>query len=160
MTMLVDEQRLMCEVGTELVVGSAPPEKAGSASAMTETVQDLGISLGIAVLGAAAHAAVSDRLWGALAVRAELPAGLIEDARAAFTTGFNSAAILSAIAVTILAVLAAVGLRYPETRVVIRASGIARPFAHRRQSDRLATKRGRTAARPTAAPTSHSATLD
>src|SRR5690606_39736827 len=37
-------------LGTDLVVGSAPPEKAGSASAMTETVQDLGISLGIAVL--------------------------------------------------------------------------------------------------------------
>ncbi|MBV7516609.1 MFS transporter [Ensifer sp. ENS12] len=40
MTMLVDEQRLMREVGTDLVVGSAPPEKAGSASAMTETVQE------------------------------------------------------------------------------------------------------------------------
>ncbi|MDE9545708.1 hypothetical protein KKI98_23435, partial [Xenorhabdus bovienii] len=43
-------------LGTELVVGSAPPEKAGSASAMTETVQDLGISLGIALLGSTANA--------------------------------------------------------------------------------------------------------
>ncbi|KSV65194.1 hypothetical protein [Sinorhizobium sp. Sb3] len=112
-------------------------------------------------LGDAAREAVSDSLWGPWAVQAELPAGLIENARAAFTTGFNSAAILSAIAVTILAIFAAVGFAsYRETRAAIRASGIARPFAHRRQSNRLATKRGRTAARPTAAPTSHSAALD
>jgi len=65
-------------------------------------------------LGDAAREAVSDSLWGPRAVRAELPAGLIENARAAFTTGFNSAAILSAIAVTILAVLAAVALRHIE----------------------------------------------
>ena len=132
MTMLVDEQRLMCEVGTDLVVGSAPPEKAGPASAMTESMQDLGISLGVAVLGsistaiyrhsvalstpddlgAAADAAFSGSLWGALAVLTELPAGLIENARAALTAGLSSAAIRSAIAVTILAVLAAVALRH------------------------------------------------
>ncbi|UAX92753.1 MFS transporter [Ensifer adhaerens] len=119
-------------LGTDLVVGSAPPEKAGSASAMTETVQDLGISLGIAILGSistaiyrhwiarsapdnlgpAAHEAVSDSLWGALAVRAEVPAVLIEDARAAFVAGFNTAAVLSAIAVTMLAVLSALALRH------------------------------------------------
>lgn len=38
-------------LGTDLVVGSAPAAKAGSAAAMSETVQDLGISLGIALLG-------------------------------------------------------------------------------------------------------------
>ncbi|MGO4841589.1 MFS transporter, partial [Rhizobiaceae sp. 2RAB30] len=38
-------------LGTGLVVGSAPADKAGSASAMSETVQDLGVSLGVAVLG-------------------------------------------------------------------------------------------------------------
>ncbi len=72
-------------LGTDLVVGSAPAEKAGSASAMSETVQDLGVSLGIAILGSLATAiyrqtmhdhipaglgpdvrgAVSDSLWGA-----------------------------------------------------------------------------------------------
>lgn len=121
-------------LGTDLVVGSAPPEKAGSASAMTETVQDLGISLGIAVLGSVSSAvyrhmialrtpeglsegpreAVSDSLWAALAVQTELPAGLIEDAQAAFTTGFNGASAVSAITVAVLAILAAVALRHVE----------------------------------------------
>jgi len=95
---------------------------------MTETVQDLGI----AVLGSLSTSvyrhmialrlpqsleepvreAVSDSLWAALAVQTELPAGLIEDARAAFTTGFNGAAVASALSVAVLAVLAAVALRH------------------------------------------------
>lgn len=119
-------------LGTDLVVGSAPPEKAGSASAMTETVQDLGISLGIAILGSVSTAvyrqmielrtpqtlgeptqqAVTDSLWAALAVQAELPPGLIEDARAAFIAGFNGASAVSAISVAFLAILAAVALRH------------------------------------------------
>lgn len=119
-------------LGTDLVVGSAPPEKAGSASAMTETVQDLGISLGIAVLGSVSAAVyrhmialstpeslsqqtretVSDSLWAALAVQAELPAGLIEEAQTAFTAGFNGASAVSAVSVAVLAILAAVALRH------------------------------------------------
>jgi DHA2 family multidrug resistance protein-like MFS transporter len=119
-------------LGTDLVVGSAPPEKAGSASAMSETVQDLGVSLGIAVLGSlatamyrkamldripeslghAAREAVGDSLWAASSMASELPPGLIEEAQVAFTAGFNSAAIFSAVSVTILAILAAVSLRH------------------------------------------------
>ena len=119
-------------LGTGLVVGSAPPEKAGSASAMSETVQDLGVSLGIAVLGSLAtaiyrrtmldrmpdnlardaHEAVSDSLWAASAVAAELPAGLIEEAEAAFIAGFNAAAVFSAASVTVLVILATVALRH------------------------------------------------
>ncbi|PWJ83753.1 DHA2 family multidrug resistance protein-like MFS transporter [Pseudaminobacter salicylatoxidans] len=119
-------------LGTDLVVGSAPPEKAGSASAMTETVQDLGISLGIALLGSissaayrhmitlsapeglseATHNALSDSLWAALAVQSELPAGLIEQAQAAFTKGFNDASAVSAVSVVVLAFLSAVALRH------------------------------------------------
>ncbi|SDP34770.1 MFS transporter [Phyllobacterium sp. OV277] len=119
-------------LGTDLVVGSAPPEKAGSASAMSETVQDLGVSLGIAVLGSlatamyrkamldripeslghAAREAVGDSLWAASSMASELPPGLIEEAQVAFTAGFNSAAIFSAVSVTILAILAAISLRH------------------------------------------------
>ena len=122
-------------LGTALVVGSAPPEKAGSASAMSETVQDLGVSLGIAVLGSLATAvyrrtmldrlpdnlakgareAVSDSLWAASAIAPELPAGLIEEARIAFIAGFNGAAVFSALSVTVLVVLAAVALRHVGT---------------------------------------------
>jgi len=123
-------------LGTGLVVGSAPPEKAGSASAMSETVQDLGVSLGIAILGSLATAvyrrqmldrvpdslaydtreAVSDSLWAASAVSSsELPAGLIEQAQIAFIAGFNSAAVFSAVSVTVLVVLAALALRHVGT---------------------------------------------
>lgn len=117
-------------LGTELVVGSAPAEKAGSASAMSETVQDLGVALGIAVLGSiatavyrramadripddltgAAEQAVGDSLWAASAVT-ELPTGLLEEAQSAFTHGFGAAALFSAINVALLAILAAVALR-------------------------------------------------
>jgi DHA2 family multidrug resistance protein-like MFS transporter len=118
-------------LGTDLVVGSAPADKAGSASAMSETVQDLGVSLGIAVLGSLATAlyrgqmlermpeyldrdardAVGDSLWAAISVTSELPPGLIEEAQAAFMAGFSTAALISAAGVSILAVLAAVSLR-------------------------------------------------
>lgn len=118
-------------LGTDLVVGSAPADKAGSASAMSETVQDLGVSLGIAVLGSLAtvfyrgqmldripeglsaqtREAVGDSLWAASSVASDLPPGLIGDAQAAFTAGFSIAAAVSAAGVAILAVLAAVSLR-------------------------------------------------
>ena len=122
-------------LGTGLVVGSAPPEKAGSASAMSETVQDLGVSLGIAILGSLATAiyrrtmldrlpenlaydareAVSDSLWAASAIAPELPAGLIEEAQISFIAGFQGAAVFSAVSVTVLVILAAVALRHVGT---------------------------------------------
>ncbi|QPF75537.1 MFS transporter [Roseateles sp. DAIF2] len=118
-------------LGTDLVVGAAPPEKAGSASAMTEMVQDLGVSLGIALLGSLAGAvyqhrlsdhlpdgldeglrsAVLDSLWAAQSVAPELPAGLLEQARQAFVAGFGGAALLSAASVALLALLSSVTLR-------------------------------------------------
>ena len=102
---------------------------------MSETVQDLGVSLGIAILGSLATAvyrrtmldrlpdnlakgareAVSDSLWAASAIAPELPAGLIEEARIAFIAGFNGAAVFSALSVTVLVVLAAVALRHVGT---------------------------------------------
>lgn len=117
-------------LGTDLVVGAAPAEQAGSASAMSETVQDLGISMGIAILGSLSTAvyrnamidrmpdnlagelreAVSDSLWAASAKAPQLPDGMIEKSQAAFVAGFNGAALLSAVTATMLAVLAAVAL--------------------------------------------------
>jgi MFS transporter, DHA2 family, multidrug resistance protein len=38
-------------LGTELVVGAAPPERAGAAAALSETSSELGGALGIAILG-------------------------------------------------------------------------------------------------------------
>ena len=119
-------------LGTDLVVGSAPPEKAGSASAMSETVQELGVSLGIAVLGsittaiynnvmhdripsdlaAGVREAISDSLWAATSISTELPPGLLDEARVAFMTGLSGSALLSAVGVMVLAVLAAATLRH------------------------------------------------
>ncbi len=46
----------LAALGTDLVIGSAPPHKAGSAAALSEAVQELGLSLGIALLGSLASA--------------------------------------------------------------------------------------------------------
>ncbi|MEH3148597.1 MAG: MFS transporter [Methylobacterium frigidaeris] len=125
---------VIAALGTDLVVGSAPPEKAGSASALSETVQDLGASLGVALLGSLSgaiyrraivrhvpddlpgdlRAALLDGLWSVLAVAPDLPVGLIGQARAAFTAGLAGASAVSAIGVAILAVFAAVALRHVE----------------------------------------------
>jgi DHA2 family multidrug resistance protein-like MFS transporter len=119
-------------LGTDLVVSAAPAEKAGSASAMSETVQELGLAVGIATLGSLATAvyrrtmtdlvgspmapdiqgAVSDSLAGAVSVSRQLPTGVLEQAQAAFMAGFNVAATTSAVSIAILAALAAVTLRH------------------------------------------------
>jgi DHA2 family multidrug resistance protein-like MFS transporter len=119
-------------LGTDIVIGSAPAQNAGSASGMSETVQELGLAIGIAVLGSLTTAvyrsrmlgrvsdtlaeniqnAVGDSLAGAISVAQELPPGLLAEARAAFMAGFNAAAAISAVSVAILSLLAAVTLRH------------------------------------------------
>ncbi|MGJ7608698.1 MFS transporter [Variovorax sp. LT1R20] len=119
-------------LGTDLVVGAAPAEKAGSASALSETVQELGLAVGIATLGSLTTAvyrtrmadaagfpgapdiqrAVSDSLAGARSVSPDLPAGMLEQAQAAFMAGLHVAAATSAVGIAILAVSAAVMLRH------------------------------------------------
>jgi DHA2 family multidrug resistance protein-like MFS transporter len=120
---------------TELIVGSAPPERAGAASGISETGAELGGALGIAILGtvgvaiyrgevadrlpstvpAEASAIARDTLGSALAVAGELPAELgalvSTAAREAFVQGMQlTSGIAAAIAVG-LAVLAIVTLR-------------------------------------------------
>lgn len=120
---------------TDLVVSSVPPEKAGAASGLSSTVNDLGISLGVAVVGsigvakyrseidgnlpsglpAEVETAARDNLDGAIAsagqVPAELSASMLRAARDAFAGGFNVAAATSAGIAAVAAVLAAVALR-------------------------------------------------
>lgn len=119
-------------LGTDLVVASAPPEKAGSASAMSEMVQDLGVSLGIAFLGSLAGAVYRHRMMNSLSDALEaggealiesvwaaasaspgldLPDGLAQPVQAAFLAGFHTAALVSAVSVAMLAVLCAVTMR-------------------------------------------------
>jgi len=120
---------------TDLIVGSAPPERAGAASGISETGSELGGALGIAILGsigvaiyragladslpagvpAQASAAARDTLGGAVAVARQLPAEtgapLLAAARQAFTTGLQVTAGISAVVAIAIAVLATVMLR-------------------------------------------------
>jgi DHA2 family multidrug resistance protein-like MFS transporter len=104
-------------LGTNLVIGSVPPEKAGAAAALTQTGNEFGYALGIAVLGSVvtavyrsgAPAGAGDSLAAAVAGR--LPAAVLEQAREAFTSGLHVAAAIAAIAIAGMAVLLAVVLR-------------------------------------------------
>jgi DHA2 family multidrug resistance protein-like MFS transporter len=46
-------------LGTNLVIGSAPPERAGSAAALSQTSNELGFAVGVAVVGSIAVASGS-----------------------------------------------------------------------------------------------------
>jgi len=120
---------------TELVVGSAPPERAGSAAAISETSLEFGGAVGIAILGSiitavyrsemaqsmppglpgeAARVAAST-LGGAVAEAARLPvdlaAALVAAARAAFVTGMQLSATVATLGLFATALIAWVLLR-------------------------------------------------
>lgn len=106
---------------TDVVVGAAPPERAGAAASLSETSTEFGGALGIAVFGsigtwiyrsrvgealpadmdAGAAANVRDTLGGAVAATREmsepLAGTLLESARAAFTLGFQVSMALSVV---------------------------------------------------------------
>ena len=120
---------------TELIVGSAPPEKAGAASGISEAGAELGGALGLSILGSIgiavyrshvaaglpagipgeAVAAARDTLGGATAVAQELPAALgsavIDVARDAFVQAMQVAATISAVLAVGVAILAVAMLR-------------------------------------------------
>jgi MFS transporter, DHA2 family, multidrug resistance protein len=120
---------------TELVVGSAPEERAGAASGISETGAELGGALGLAILGsigvaiyrgglaaslpadvpAEAATAARDTLGGAVGVASTLPAAMADSlltaARAAFVDGMHAAAAIAAAVGVILAIFAFVSLR-------------------------------------------------
>ncbi|MFG1849991.1 MFS transporter [Micromonospora carbonacea] len=107
-------------LGTDIVVGSAPPEQAGSASAVSETSTELGMALGVAILGsvgaivyrsqftAPEGSAAGDTLAAAVAAAQELPgdagAALLAAARDAFTGGLNLVGAISTVITVLLAV--------------------------------------------------------
>ncbi|HEV2927499.1 MAG TPA: MFS transporter, partial [Propionibacteriaceae bacterium] len=117
-------------LGTDLIVGSAPPAKAGSAAAISETSNELGIALGIASLGslgsvvyrshltslgdgipAASQEAARSGITGAAEAAADLggPAGeqLLAAAQEAFTAGLTTVAWVGAALVFAVAALCA-----------------------------------------------------
>ena len=116
---------------TDLIVSSAPPERAGSAAAISETGAEFGGVFGIAVLGsigmavyraavagaipsdvpAAAARAARDTLGGAAAAAGQLPGEtgrvLIAAARGAFASGYVTVMTVCALLALALAVTAA-----------------------------------------------------
>jgi DHA2 family multidrug resistance protein-like MFS transporter len=105
----------------DLIIGSAPPERAGAAAGVSETAAEVGGALGIAVLGSIGVAvyrrgvddvlpgslsteesdAAQGTLGGALEVAAGQPTpfgeALTAAAEAAFTTGLHLGALIAAI---------------------------------------------------------------
>jgi DHA2 family multidrug resistance protein-like MFS transporter len=120
---------------TEIIVGSAPPERAGAASGISETGAELGGALGIAILGsvgvaiyrgevgrglsaaipADSLAAARDTLGSAVAAAGELPAELaatlLDSAFRAFVTGMQLSAGFAAVVSIGMAVMTIVALR-------------------------------------------------
>jgi DHA2 family multidrug resistance protein-like MFS transporter len=123
-------------LGTDLIVGSAPPNRAGSAASTSETSNELGVALGLATFGSigtavyrhqmagAAPSGVpadaaqtsTDSLAGATTVAEQLSAGraaeLLGSAHAAFSSGLNTAAGVAAVLFIALAITAATLLRH------------------------------------------------
>ena len=119
----------------DLIMSSAPPERAGAAAAISETGAEFGGALGIAILGslgtavyraAMAHAipegvpaevaeTARDTLGGAVAAAGQLSGTLggelLIAARAAFAQGFELVVVVCAVIAMVTAVLAAVTLR-------------------------------------------------
>ena len=115
----------------DLIIGSAPPERAGAASGISETGAELGGALSIALLGTLgtaiyrsqltgelppgvppeAAAVAEETLGGAVAVSEELPTSLGDEvlaaAQEAFTLGLQASALVSAVIAAASALLAA-----------------------------------------------------
>jgi DHA2 family multidrug resistance protein-like MFS transporter len=124
---------------TDIIVGSAPVERAGAASAISETSSELGGALGIAVLGSIGTAVYRARigapmpngvpsdlteiargtLGGATAVAEQLPAqvgaALLGTARDAFAQAFVTMAAVDAVIVLATAIAATGMLRQRQT---------------------------------------------
>ncbi|MCU1640153.1 MAG: qacA5 [Nocardia sp.] len=120
-------------LGYDLVLGAAPAEMAGSASATAETGGQFGVAAGVAVLGsigAAVYRAhmpapmalppipagqAHESIAGAITVAHDVPPTLryevLESARTAFTTGLHTVAAIGAVVFIALAALAIVELR-------------------------------------------------
>jgi MFS transporter, DHA2 family, multidrug resistance protein len=148
-------------LGTDLIVGSVVPERAGVASGISETGAELGGALGIALLGSIGVAVyrnqmaealpggiasdqaaeAEDTLGGALEVveglGGEHGSNLLEAAQQAFAQGMQVAALTAAAVAIATAVLAA---------VLLRRTGVPPP-----QDERTAAER-ESAPEPAAAP--------
>jgi MFS transporter, DHA2 family, multidrug resistance protein len=127
-------------LAADLAVSSAPPERAGAASGISETSSELGGALGLAILGTigtavyrsraadtipdGVPAGAGDTLAGAVDAAGRLPqplaADVLEPAREAFTQALAAAATVSGILVVTAALLVARLLRSRGSEVAPR----------------------------------------
>ena len=140
-------------LATDLIIGTAPPERAGAASAISETGAEFGGALGIALLSSigaavyrsgvtealpdgvppAAQEAARDTLGGALAAAQQLPEQLgqrlVDASHVAFTDGLHLTAAIGAVIALVIASLVAILLRdvrtgsYPDGQANHEADG-------------------------------------
>jgi DHA2 family multidrug resistance protein-like MFS transporter len=158
-------------LATDLIVGSVPVERAGAASAISETSSELGGALGIAILGSIGtavyrgamatgvpHGVPSDAaavakatLGGAVAEAGRLPdalrATLLDSSRAAFARSFEMTAAICAVVAIATAVVAMVMLRrvptgsQPEGRARLEPAGAVADHVTRREPSHAAFPR-------------------
>ncbi|SBT43747.1 MFS transporter [Micromonospora auratinigra] len=126
---------MVLTLSAELIVSTAPPERAGAAAGLSETGSQFGAALGVAILGSigayvyrqqltdAAPAGVPADTWstaretlgGAVEASRSLPTAVADTvvtlARAAFADEMRTAAVASGVILLVTAVLAAVLLR-------------------------------------------------
>ena len=115
-------------LGTGLVIGSVPPQKAGAAAAISQTGNEFGFALGIAVVGSigaavyraqtgslpaqlsstSAHA-IRETLASAVDTASRLPSDLshsvLRIARGAFVQEYHTVALISAAALAVISVV-------------------------------------------------------
>lgn len=120
-------------ISNDLILSSVPANKAGAASAISETAYELGAVLGTAILGSIVTAAyqkavtvpaalghadrlvAGETLGGAVDVAGSLPPGpgqaLLESAKAAFDSGVTTTAAIGVVLMLAAAVIALLTLR-------------------------------------------------
>jgi DHA2 family multidrug resistance protein-like MFS transporter len=140
-------------LATELIVSSAPPERAGAASGISETSAELGGALGIAILGSIGTAVyrralagglpagippdvatvARDTLGGAVTIAQQLPRSLslalLDVATGAFVDGLHVAVAVGAVVAIASAVVAVLLLRHLPARSQIEPAPAREPDA-------------------------------
>lgn len=138
-------------VASDVILASVPRERAGAAAAVSETAYELGMALGIAMLGSivtavyrtvvvapgipsAAAKLARDSLPGAIHAADSLPAGqqatLLDAARVAFTHGLASASAVGAV-LLLTAAVAVWWLLRPASPGAVEVGVLADPGVHR-----------------------------
>lgn len=139
-------------IGTGTIIGAAPPQKAGAAAALSQTSNELGFALGVGIMGsigtavyhyalggpiggltAAANSNVHETLASAVQTAQTLPAPLastvLDTARSAFIQEYHVAALLSAVALAIIAVTLMIKLNAPAPHAEVKNNVPAAPAA-------------------------------